>query len=176
MSGTNSGYAVISPITLAIPEQPVDLPVADQRKFMGVYTSLHTLVAALRDYAGIGNWSKTHAASLPIGGTCFAGLNSRVFLVAGDTIDTNDLIQIDSSSQARLASGSGVCGMMIGKAVAVGELCEILMFSGIVKNFTGLTPGSKYYLSGIPGKLSVSGTIPVGLALSSSALYVNIKL
>lgn len=176
MSGTNSGYQVISPVTLAIPEQPVDLAVEDQRKFMGVYTSLHTLVAALRDYAGIGNWSKIHAAALKTGDTSYAGLGNRVFYTAAQAITTNDLVQIDATGKAVLATNANVCGMMIGKDVAVGELCEVMMFFGIVKNFTGLLPGVKYYLGGVPGKLSTSGTVPIGLAVSTSALFINIRL
>lgn len=176
MSGPNSGYEIISPITLGIPEQPVDLPVADQRKFMGVYTSLHTLLGALRDYAGIGNWSKTHAASIPVGATSYAGLTNRVFPPAGEAITTNDMVQIDATGKAMLATGSNVCGMMIGKDVAAGELCEVMMFFGIVKNFSGLTPGAKYYLGGTPGKLATSGSIPVGLAISSSTMFINLRL
>jgi len=174
--GNKSGYAVISPITLSIPQQPVDLPIEDQRKFTGIYSSLHTLVAALRDYGGIGNWSKTHVESLAVGDTCYAGIQNRVFPIAGEDIATNDIVEIASDGKAMKSMGANVCGMMIGKPVTAGARCEVMLLFGIVKNFTGLTPGAKYFVGGIPGKLSTSGTIPVARAISTTALFLNISL
>lgn len=173
---SKSGYGVNSPITLAVPEQPVDLPVEDQRKFTGVYSSLHTLVAALRDYCGIGNWSNVHLASMTVGDTCYAGIQNRIFPIAGENIDTNDIIEIAADGKAIKSMSSNVCGMMIGKSVTAGSRCEVMLLFGIVKNFTGLTPGAKYFVGGIPGKLSTGGTIPVARAISTTSLFLNISL
>lgn len=176
MSGPNSGYALISPISVAIPKAPVDLPVEDQRKLTALYTSIYTILEGLRDYAGIGNWSSAHVASMDPEDFTWAGLNNRIYLEAAEAIDTNDIVDINSSGQAVKASGSNVCGMMIGKSVAAGAKCEVLMFFGVVKNFSGLTPGAKYYVGGIPGKLATSGVVPVGKAISTKAMFINISL
>lgn len=172
----DTGWSLISPVSLAVPEQPVDMAPEDQRKFQNIYTSLYTLVGALRDYAGIGNWSKAHIESLAVGATCYAGLQNRVFLEAAESIETNDIVEINSAGKVIKSMSSNVCGMMIGKNVTTGNKCEVMLLFGIVKNFTGLTPGSKYYVGGVPGKLSTGGTIPVAVAISSSALFLNIKL
>lgn len=172
----DTGWGLISPVTLAIPEQPVDMAPEDQRKFQNIYSSLYTLVGALRDYAGIGNWSKAHIASMAVGDTCYAGLQNRIFPEAAENIETNDLVEINSAGKAVRSMSSNVCGMMIGKSVLAGNTCEVMLFFGIVKNFTGLTPGNKYYVGGIPGKLATSGTIPVGLAVSENSLFINIRL
>lgn len=168
-----SGYGVNSPINLAVPEQPSDLPAEDQRKFFGVYSSLHTIVAAMRDYLGVGSWSTQHVEGLNLGDTCYAGQGNRVFFTAGEEIAAGRLVEIRSDGLCYQATGATVCGMMIGKQVSAGETAEVMMFFGIIKNTSGLTAGARYFL-GAGGALASSGTIAVGRALSSSVFFLNI--
>lgn len=76
-----------------------------------------------------------------------------------------------------LASGFGDANMATVELKHSGSTSVPVQISGVLPGFTGLTIGSKYYVSDTPGVISATpGTtsLPVGIAVSSTELYVTL--
>lgn len=57
--------------------------------------------------------------------------------------------------------------------VTTGQSLNVTTISGVNTSQSGLTTGSKYYVSGASGNLSTSGTIPAGIALSATSILTK---
>jgi len=104
--------------------------------------------------------------------------------VAGPGLAVNDVVYISASNTVVAANASNVAtGPAIGVVVAaVAGVVDIRMF-GKVTTFTGLSPGSEYYVALTSGNItttppSVVGQYvqPVGIALTATTLLVSVQM
>lgn len=191
MAQRATGTQMDSPVRLAIGTTPADAPKEQQAALQPVYSSLHSLVAALRTYAGAGNWPNK---PLNPWETHSDGRSCRLFVAAGEVGITRGsvicLVNKDANSvMAVLASATSAAGRRPNGVVvdanadiAVGQSIEVQLLHGLVGVIGNLTPGTVYYQSttnGIITPTAPSGTgivaYVVGKALTPNTLLLDMQ-
>ena len=107
---------------------------------------------------------------------------NEVKLTAGETILANHVVYVNPFGMANLAIGTLEDSELI-KVIGVSRtdvtngFDALILSNQVVDGFTGLVPGSVYYLSTVtPGAIStVPSRVQIGVAFSSTKLSVNIK-
>lgn len=165
-------------INLGLPAMPL---VQDQKlfpEFVRVYNAIKQLATALDRYTGIVGepqelWDQIGVTQ------CTVGINSKVYLTAGEAISRGNLVGIDLTGRAFLAedqvlSAVGFCTAP--GTTPLGHTVEIQLL-GMFPLFppSTLSPGEPYYCSSTPGLIGPvgSGTQCVGIAITDQALFFN---
>lgn len=168
-------------LNLGLPAVPITNNPELWTEFIKVYNATRLLAGALDQYTGaLGElpelWNQLGVSR------CYDGLNTRIYLEAGEAIAYGQTVGIDGSGLARLADDGvyfaiGFCTNTT--AAGVGDPVEIQQ-RGIYPAFPAatLTPGNRYYQSGTPGTIGAGGTGTqcIGYAISDTILYFNPQL
>jgi hypothetical protein len=121
---------------------------------------------AINSSAGAGDANKVVATNTAgkIDITLFpSGIAGDIYVViAGENISAGDLVSISSANTVvradadnnRIAHGIAL------EAITAAATGEVAFGSYVASGFSGLTPGTKYYLSTTPG--TITATIPTG--------------
>lgn len=192
MSQRGTGTELSSPIRLAIGTTPSDQKPELQNALQPIYTSLNTLVAALRTYAGAGSWANKPVNPLV---THSDGNSCRIYVVAGEAgmMRGSIISLLDNGNgycQAVLASATSAlgrkpCGVINTntESTELGDVIEVMLFDGATSAIENLTPGARYYVSTTNGVItstppSGAGIVAylVGIALSSKCLLLRMDL
>ena len=154
-------------------------PLTDDPKLFNalvpVYNAIRNTLAATDAYTGTIGLEQDF---WPQGGVsrCSDGLNSKIYLEAGENLAVGNLIGIFSNGKAYKSTSAGTpfCIGFCTTAVSTGQYAEIQL-RGIYPTFSSptLTPGNRYYQSATAGVLGASGTQVVGFAISDTVLYFN---
>jgi hypothetical protein len=104
---------------------------------------------------------------------------------AGSTLNVGDLVYVDSNGKVQQASASAAgTAVAIGMVIAAGSLGATSAASGdvvsvellgAVNGFSGLTPGTKVYVSNTAGKCADSaGTVSkqIGLTIATDTILL----
>lgn len=166
------------------------VPETDDRKLFfelqKVYNAINALARNLDSYTGATSAAVADMPEIGVSSILLQRL-TRLYLLFDETVVSGAMINVYNNSgvlHARLAKAAD--GTKPARAVAVaattsGEYGELLLL-GALPFYSGLTPGTLYYLS----PTSTSGQItavkpvtagqlvqPVGFALSTSSLFFN---
>lgn len=163
-------------VNLGLPENPLTQNAELFVEIKRVYNALRSVTRALDLYTGVVGEQSAFAAEAGVG-RCMIGLNSKIYLEAGEDIDFSNTIGIKSDGKAwKAVDGSvrarGFC-TTLGTTLA-GGFIEVQL-QGIYPAFPAatLTPGNIYYQSGTAGLIGASGSQAVGFAISDTRLYFN---
>jgi len=163
-------------VNLALPERPLTQNAELFTELNRVYNAIRSVARSLDAYTGVVGeqndfWSQAGALR------CNFGLNSKIYLEAGEDLILANTIGIKADGQAWKAVDGGTrcrgfCTAVNG--VLAGEFVEFQVF-GIYPQFSAgtLTPGSTYYQSGSAGQVGASGSQAVGFAITDRILFFN---
>jgi hypothetical protein len=166
------------------------LPEIEQKKSPDVYAellrirnALRTLQAALDLYTGALEYDSDYWSEVYPTTTVRLQNISRLYVIASEPIAVGQAVNFWNNAgvlTARLADAAtpryarAICSTVAG--IPTGEFGEVMLF-GAMDFFTGLAPGSYYYLSDTPGFVSnVPGTNSqlLGTALSGGILFFDV--
>ena len=168
-------------LNLGLPAVPVTNNPELWTEFIRVYNAVRILAGAMDNYTGALNelpdvWNQLGVSR------CYDGLNTRIYLEAGESIAYGRTIGIDGSGLARLADDGVYFAIGFSTnttTAALGDMVEIQQ-RGIFPAFPAatLTPGNRYYQSSTPGSVGAfgTGTQCIGYAISDTILYFNPQL
>ena len=180
-----------SPIDTGLPAQPQGVLQELFAEFWQIYNAIQALQRGINQYAGVIAWPQKDWPQLTPADTVLAQNSNRLYLAATEDIGFGQLVQPWNDSgvvKARLANATNnlkpcfaICNTVGG--VATGEYGEFLILQGLSLGIGGLIPGSRYFLSTVPGAVTnvapvAAGNIEqlVGLALSANLFYFNPEL
>jgi hypothetical protein len=117
-------------------------------------------------------------------GTGTATYDQQIYTgVAGETLAAGDAVYFKTSDQRWWKTDASAEATSIGVVIGFAQAAAIaggginILLAGIEKNLTGLTPGSKYYLSDTPGAVASSaGTNTRGVGTAESATVLITEL
>lgn len=149
-----------------------------------VYNAIKAVARGLDVYTGATNeeqqfWDQTGTSR------CSYGLNSRIYVEAGEAIAYGNLVGIKSDGLAwKAVDGSVLCTgfCTVAGGVLVGNMTEIQLFGiYITLPAATLTPGLRYYNSNTAGAIGVVANAPaweqiIGFAISDTQLFFNPQL
>lgn len=198
-----SGFESRSLIELGIGPIPNEAPKEVQRWLGPVYNALNVLLDGLQVYGGIAQHSPPVLVEQAKGSQMHAGLNSRIYVNAGEKLGPGDVVaflKLTTSEEIVAMKAKATASAAINplapvgivtsrKSVELGTPIEVTCGVAIIRNIGGLTPGTTYYLAAEPGKIapgngvpfaragsgsSYTWTIPVGVALAPTVLLMNL--
>jgi hypothetical protein len=150
-------------------------------EFTKVYNAVRNLAKSLDAYTGIVGEEQAYWGEA---GTtrCTIGLNSKIYVTAGETISYGSLVGIKSDGKAWKGQDGVVKCIGFSTAVSdvtAGSPVEIQLI-GMFPTLPAatLTAGSFYYQSSTAGLIGLSGSAPtwgqiVGFAISDTKLFFN---
>lgn len=147
------------------------------KEVLKLQNAIKIVMAALDQYTGvIGQDQEIWDAITPI--TTLGGLYRRVYVRAGEDLPAGNFVNLYNDAgtlKARLASSAAgfKARGFVNTAALNGEMAEVIL-QGIHVLFSGLTPGTMYYIAGTPGQITTAATAQmIGFALSDQILYVS---
>lgn len=165
-------------VNLGLPSAPITQNGELYSELSRVYSAIRSVARSLDIYTGAVNeeesyWSQTKFSR------CLIGLNSRIYLEAGEDINAGFLVGVKSDGKAwKALEGTIHCIGFCTANVTTGNTAEIQLL-GIYPSLPAatLTPGSLYYCSNATaGTIAATGTKAIGIALSDTTLYFNPQL
>lgn len=189
MSGTVN--AISSPIDFRIGQNPPSgIPEELRPYFDELYLGLNQIIRALTTNCGIGpqipsQWPSIHGNPF----TLVAGNLNRFYCIADEVLAYGSAVNMvlnGGELHARLANATnntrpaqGFCSQASG--IGIGAIGEIQLHSGVAR-LSGLTIGSRYYLSTTNGLLSSAPAVAAGnieqycgLAVTTTQLAYNLN-
>lgn len=168
-------------VNLGLPSTPLTQNPELFSEVQKIYNAIKALARAVDVYTGALNeeesyWSQTAADR------CLIGLNSRMYIEAGENLSYGNLIGIKNDEKVWKAQDNvvrcfGFCTAPNG--TTVGNVTEIQLL-GLYPQFSPgtLTAGAFYYNSTTAGTPGASGTAPtwnqiIGFAITDTLLYFN---
>jgi hypothetical protein len=154
------------------------------RNLADIYNSLRILQAALDKATGKTVYIGADRTEVSPIDTIISGELGRLYVICDDTCTAGSLLNIYGVTgvlHARLADGANALKFYTGVAaedcITSGDVIEIRVICGALPYYTGLIPGALYFLSTVPGAITLtaptgSGTIrqAVGQALTANIL------
>jgi hypothetical protein len=190
MATTPVGIAYSSPVNFFISQSPPEeVPDDTKSAFAEVYNAIQNIIQALVNQAGIGpqpgpNWAQLAGTSI----TLLSGNLTRFYAIATESISFGAMISIvnvggiaqvrnaNATNNTRIADG--FCSTVGG--IAAGTVGEVQLATGVT-SFSGLTPGTRYFLGTVNGLVSAApataaGNVEqfIGVAIDSTHLFVNL--
>lgn len=177
-------------IQLALADLPSDtVPKELYDDFLNLHRAIKSLALGVSRYAGIDAPSSDIWSSLAYSDTLLMANHTRMYPTADIAITAGQMVNLYNNAgnlRARLADATlpatFACGVAMTSA-AIGEQFEMYWLRGLVNTIGGMTVGTLYWLSTVPGSIqniapAVPGQIqqPVGVALTSSQLLMDIPL
>lgn len=167
-------------VNLGLPSSPTISDPEMATEFQRVYNAIRAVARALDAYTGVIGEDSTLWSQAGISRYAF-GLNSKIYVQAGETIPYGSIVGIRSDKKLYRAEDAVTrcCGFMntVG-GVASGDYAEFQV-CGLFPVFPAatLTAGNIYYNSITPGSVGVAGSGPawnqaVGYALSDTQLLL----
>lgn len=165
-------------VNLGLPQTSLASTPELRNELQRVYGAIRALARAVDTYTGALNeeteyWEQTEFSR------CYIGLNSRIYLEAGEDIPAGYLVGVKSDNKVWLGKpGTVDCIGFATVATLTGNTVEVQLQGMYPQLPAGtLVAGQKYFCSpATPGTLSISGSHPVGIALSDTQLYINPQL
>lgn len=150
-----------------------------------IYNALHIMQDALDAYTGHVPTPPQYYNQITPAQSLGSSGSNKLYCKANENIGAGHVVgfsNIAGEIQARKAGGGtggkaqGICNVSGG--VLAGQYGEFIFLSGLSQYIGGMTKGIVYYLSSTtPGLItSAAGTTPIGFALDSSLLFVQIAL
>lgn len=167
---TNRGFST----NLGLPAQPLTQNAELWTELLRIYNGMRALAFNLDTYTGAQGEPADVFSELGIT-RCLIGLNSRIYIEAGEAIAPGETVGLNGAGLAFRADDGvyfaiGFCTN--DASVAIGEFVEIQQLG--IFPVGGLTPGSKYYQSTTPGLITAGVTSQcVGYAINSTTLYFS---
>lgn len=162
--------ALNSPLSIAITQDPIGIPKELQAYFSDLYNAIFQLQLAFVDFAGIAPQDSDLWSQLLPGQTILAQNANRLYVKASELLATGAMVNCHNVAgvlNVRNANATdntkpchGYCNV-IGGAPA-GTFTEIILFHGLCTLFSGLTPGSAYYLSIVGGGIQLPAPVAAG--------------
>lgn len=177
-----------SPLQLQLPRDPTGAPPSVSPYLEDLYSAFYQLQLGLVQYCGIAQQPYQDWPNVTPVDTILQSNMNRLYLYAFETLGYGDLVNvyaIGAQIAGRKADATNntkpcwaICSTEDG--IPAGEFGEVTLMQGLSQNHSGLTLGSRYYLSTTPGALTTTAPVAagnieqfVGLALSDTLLYFN---
>ena len=166
-----SGARFNLPFTLGIGDVvPSNIPPEIRPAFVEVYSAFQQVQSVFHNYLGIGQQLKDSWAALPIVETLHKASQWRLYVKASEAIGFGNAVSIHAVSgviNVRKANATdntkpchGFCTTSIG--IVSGEYGEVILCQGLTNGITGLTVGTRYFLSTTDGFLTSIAPVAVG--------------
>ncbi len=168
-------------INLGLPSAPLAQNPELNSELQRVYNAIKSIAYALDTYVGTVPEDSAYYSQLGIS-KVFSGLNSKIYLIAGEDLLYGSLLGIDPNGQCYKSEDGvlqtvGFCSVVGG--VLTGDYAEIQL-AGLYPAFPAATliPGLALYTSttaGVPGLKASAPTWeqPVGIAISDTRMFFN---
>jgi hypothetical protein len=177
-----------SPIQIALPQTAQGMPRDLQPHFQDLYDAIYQLQLAFVNYAGVAAQPRSVWSQIKASSTVLAQNGHRTYLQATETILTGAMVNVFLSGGAAKVQNAGAttgakpchgyCNV-VGGGIA-GNFLEIIMFEGLCTLFSGLTPGTEYFLSTVPGSIQTAKPVAagnieqfLGVALDANSFFFN---
>lgn len=177
---------------LGLPEQPETNNNELYNELIKIYGAVRSLAYILDSYTGALPLDESSPNSLALSESHRSNRVQKLYLEATENISFGHVVKFVTSGPevkiAKAVNTDGITGYVVAYCSALtgitsGTKGEITMGPCLHPFFTGLTPGSVYYLSEGPGLLTatvptVPGRLiqPVGICLKADTLFFNPKL
>ena len=179
-----------SSINLGIPEVPRNVPDNLFSQFLEIYQALRNLQYGLEQYSGKLYAQSGNTLASPSFADSLQGMTANLLYVPSLSVFTGfslaSLVNNAGNLAAQLAVNTSIAGRarcISTATVAIGAVGVFSCGPGYIGGFSGLTPGSTYYLGATPGSITLTppvaaGTIvqEVGFALSTSEFFLSIGI
>lgn len=177
-----------SPLQLQLSRDPIGAPPEVAPYLEEIYSAFYQLQLALVQYCGISFQPPQDWAKLTPADTILQSNMNRLYLYASETLAYGDLVHVFSAAGQMIGRKANatdntkpawaICSLSDG--ITSGEYGEVTLMQGLSQAHSGLTIGSRYYLSTTPGALTTTAPVAVGnieqfvgIALSDNLLYFN---
>lgn len=179
-----------SVIQLGLPALPEDnIPPELYDNFMQLHRAIQNLARGVSRYAGVDAPQPEIWNEITYQETLLTGNLTRMYIPASVAIARGQVVNLHDNAgtiNARLAVATSAATMAHGianSAALAGEFVEINWLRGLLSSVGGMTLGTLYWLSTVPGAVqnaapAAAGQIqqPVGLALGAATLLMDIPL
>lgn len=180
-----------SPIDMGLPQVPQNVPPELFTEFVTIYNALQALQRGINQYVGVIAWPEGEWAQLTPADTILSQNQHRLYITATETLPFGALVNLWNDSgflKGRLANATNnlkpcqaICNTVGG--ILAGTPGEVILMSGLSLGVSSLLPGTRYFLSTVPGVVtnsppSAAGNIEqsIGVALSGNILYFQANL
>lgn len=168
---------------------PETLDPEDYQNYLTIYRAIQNLVRGTSEFCGIDAPPQDLWDQILFSQTLLTGNLTRMYLPASVAIARGQVVNLHNNAgalNARLAVATSASTIAMGVAnntVAPGEIVEINWLRGLLDSVGGMTTGTLYWLSTVPGAVQSSppaapGQIQqtIGLALAPEQLLMDIPL
>lgn len=184
----STGIKFNLPFTLGLADSPPDTDAKTKGIFSVFYNAFNQLQSAMHQFLGLGQQLQSQWSQIRYDQTLHQFSPNRYYVQATQAIGYGQAVNLFVSGgtlKARLANATnntkpchGFCTTVAG--IAVDGYGEVILNFGLLVGVSGLTQGTRYFLSTTDGLITsvapvAAGNIeqPLGLAMDTTALHFN---
>jgi hypothetical protein len=179
-------------IILGLPQLPEGVPPELFNQFFIIYQAINNLLRQISQFAGIDAQDSTIWDQLSVDDTIWQIVPTRWYARQNEALNFGDAVSAFLSSgelQVRKANATDNTRPCIGFVTSqdhtssIGSFCEVTASVGLITGISGMTAGTRYFLSTSAGLITSTAPVAagnieqvVGIALASNRLLVNINM